>query len=420
VAADEQIEQRLLRILETTKWFQEPQVNVDEGVVFLSGRTPLDEHKEWATQLAQNTQDVVAVVNRIDVIGRSVWDITPAKAEIRGLWRDTLQTAPMAGVALALLVLTWFAMWAARALAKVVLERRVSNTLLRQMAVSAVGVTVLILGLYLVLKISGLTRLAVTVLGGTGLAGLVAGLAFRDIAENFLASILLSMRRPFETGDLIEVAGNLGIVQAVTTRGTLLITFEGNHIHVPNSMIYKNIVNNFTANPNQRQDITVGIGYDDSIPLAQEVAIRVLREHPAVLHDPEPLVLVEQLGASTVVLKLYFWMNIRTHSMIKVRSAVIRLVKRAFQEAGISMPDEAREVIFPRGVPVTMVSADENQSGEAMRRRIPDTTVQTAEEQVSSHAEGGLASEADSIEAQARNSRRPDPGENLLKPESSP
>jgi small-conductance mechanosensitive channel len=91
--------------------------------------------------------------------------------------------------------------------------------------------------------------------------------------------------------------------------------------------------------------------------------VRVLREHPAVLADPEPMVLVEQLGASTVVPKPCFWVNIREHSMFKVRSAVIRLVKRAFQDAGISMPDEAREMIFPQGVPVRMVSAEE-QDGE--------------------------------------------------------
>ncbi len=69
---------------------------------------------------------------------------------------------------------------------------------------------VALLGLYLVLKVSGMTRLAMTVLGGTGLVGLVIGFAFRDIAENFLASILLSVQNPFRYGDLIEVAGYLG------------------------------------------------------------------------------------------------------------------------------------------------------------------------------------------------------------------
>src|SRR5690606_37970753 len=135
------------------------------------------------------------------------------------------------------------------------------------------------LGLYLVLKVSGLTRLAVTVLGGTGLMGLVLGFAFRDIAENFLASILISMQNPFASGDLIEVAGHTGFVQSVNTRSTLLITLEGNHVQIPNATIYKETITNFTAIPNARFDFLVGIGYDDSLTLAQSVALQVLLDH---------------------------------------------------------------------------------------------------------------------------------------------
>jgi small-conductance mechanosensitive channel len=393
-AEDDEIEARLTRILQATEWFQDPQVQVDEGVAFLRGRTQSQDYKEWAARLAQNTEDVVAVVNRMEVSGRPMWDFTPAAG-----------------------------MWAARRFALFAFRTRINNALLRQMAASAVAIAVLILGVYLVLRVSGLTRLAVTVLGGTGLFGLIVGIVFRGIAENYLASILISMRRPFEIGDLIEVAGNWGIVQAVTTRGTLMITFEGNHIHIPNSMIYKSIIDNYTANPNLRLDFTIGIGYDDPIPLAQEVGVRVLREHPAVLDDPEPLVLVDQLGAATVVLKLLFWVNVREHSMFKVRSAVIRQVKRAFQDAGISLPDEAREVTFPRGVPVRMLSptAEEDGNGEPKAAQ-PHPRAGAAAESASSRAEGGLSSEAGAIEDQARHSRLPSAGENLLGPrdESTP
>ena len=95
-----------------------------------------------------------------------------------------------------------------------------------------------------------------------------------------------------------------------------------------------------------------GIGYDDAIPKAQDIALSVLQHHPAILKNPEPWVLVDSLGSSVVTLKLYFWLNGTEHSWLKVRSSAIRLVKRAFQDSGISMPDDAREVVFPRGVPV--------------------------------------------------------------------
>ena len=110
-------------------------------------------------------------------------------------------------------------------------------------------------------------------------------------------------------------------------------------MQVPNSTVFKSTLRNFTSNPNRRDDFIVGIGYDDSITFAQEVALKVLAEHPAVLHDPEPLVLVENLGSSTVNLRIYFWLDGGQHSWAKVKSSVIRLTKRAFQDAGISLPD---------------------------------------------------------------------------------
>jgi small-conductance mechanosensitive channel len=132
-----------------------------------------------------------------------------------------------------------------------------------------------------------------------------------------------------------------------------------------------------------------------------------------VLQEPEPVVLVESLGSSTVNLRVYFWLDGGKHSWLKVKSSVIRLVKRAFQDSGISLPDEAREVIFPQGVAVRM--------GEDTRTRAPARPVAatpTAEpEAVSTTAEAGLQSEAGEIREQARKSWTP--GENLLTPSSA-
>jgi small-conductance mechanosensitive channel len=254
-----------------------------------------------------------------------MWDLSPAWNELRQLGEDAVRLSPLILVGLVLLVVTWFASIGSMRLAATALRRRVRSALLRDVATRAVAALVFTLGLYVVLKVSGLTRLAVSLLGGAGLFGLVIGFAFRDIAENFLASMLIGLQHPFASGDLIEVAGHKGFVQSVNTRSTLLMTLEGNHVQIPNATIYKGTITNFTANPFARFDFVVGIGYDDSIAGAQQVAMRVLQEHPAILHDPEPLVLVDTLGASTVNLRVYFWMDVLKHSPLKVKSAIILL-----------------------------------------------------------------------------------------------
>lgn len=271
----------------------------------------------------------------------------------------------------------------------------------------------MLVGFYLVLRIAGLTQLALTVVGGTGLIGLVLGIAFRDITENFLASLFLSFQQPFREGDLVEVANATGYVQRLTSRTTVLMTLDGNQLQIPNSTVFKSTIRNFTSNPNRRDDFIVGIGYEGSIPFAQEVALKVLAEHPAVLTEPEPLVLVENLGPSTVNLRVYFWLDGSRHSWLKVKSSVIRQVKRAFQESGISLPDEAREVTFPLGVPVRMMERD----GEARPVEAAEPKPIAELEAVSTKAEAGLQSEAGAIKEQARRSWTP--GENLLTPSSS-
>ncbi|TVQ81514.1 MAG: BON domain-containing protein [Phycisphaeraceae bacterium] len=417
VARDDQIRERLERILTATGWFYDPTVRVEEGVVFLRGRAQSEELKVWAGNLARNTQDVAAVANQMSVRESAIWDFSNAQSGLTSLWRDIVHALPLLLMGLIILACFAFAAWLTMHAVRIVLMRRISSRLLRGLFARVAGVLVLVTGLYIVLRISGLTQLALTIIGGTGLVGLALGIAFRDITENYLASIFLSIQRPFRTGDLVEIADVTGYVQQLNVRTTILMALDGTLTQLPNAMVYKNPIRNFSDNPNIRVDFTVGIGYEDRIDEAQEVARRILEGHPAVLNDPEPWVLAEELGRSTVTLRVFFWLNGREHSFLKVRSSVIRLVKRSFQDHGISMPDEAREVIFPRGVPVTMLSEPQTaaQPHAPPPAPTPPARHDHAPEALVTPAEGGLSSEANTLDEQARHAHQLDDTENLLR-----
>lgn len=410
VSSDRAINHRLTRILDETGWFSDIDVQVREGVVFLDGLTDSTEKRTWAGELAGKTRDVVAVVNRIQVES-SPWDLTPAVKELQSLWQATLQKVPRIGLSLLVLTLAWLLAWLMATGSRRILERRL-KPLLSEVAARMLGIFVFLIGLYLVLQVAGLSRLAATVLGGTGLAGLVAGIAFRDILENYLASILISLRNPFRIEDLVEIAGHTGIVQRVTTRGTVLMNLDGNHVQIPNATVYKSIIRNYSANPNRRETFEVGIGFESRITLAQNLALQILNEHDAVLSDPEALVLVDRLGSATVNLKVYFWYDGSVYNGLKIRSALIRQIKRAFEDKGISMPDEAREVLFPDGVPVRVLET--LPAGRQAEAAMEDSKRAAAEEEVSTGAEGHLASEDAQLREQARRSRVPEEGESLL------
>jgi small-conductance mechanosensitive channel len=415
VAHDEEIRKRLQRVLDATDWFTDPQVRVEEGVVFLNGKVESDELKKWAGDLAHNTQDVVAVANRLQVTQQSVWDFRQAWSGVMLLWRDFIRALPFLVLALLILALSVGSALLTTRGVQALLRPRIRTKLLQNVIARAAGGFVVICGVYLILRVSGLTQLALTLVGGTGLIGLIVGIAFRDITENFLASIFLSVQPPFETGDLVEISGVTGYVQQLNMRTTILMTLDGNLVQIPNASVYKSTLSNFTTNANRREDFVVGIGYDDAINEAQEIALGVLMDHPAVLNDPEPAVLADSLGTSTANLRVYFWINGREYSWLKVRSSVIRLVKRAFQEHGISMPDEAREVVFPQGIPVTMLEGEPAEAHAAAQVRRFSAEARHGElDVVSTTAEAGLYSEATIIEEQARQAQQLKEGENLL------
>jgi small-conductance mechanosensitive channel len=420
-ARDEQIEERLRRILTATGWFEALDLRVDEGVVFLSGTADTEDHRRWAGDLARRTQDVAAVVNRLEVATPSVFDFEPAIAGLEDLGRSIIGALPFVLFAFVVLGIGWLLARVAAALTRRALRRRTIAPLLREVLAKIAGAAVFVLGLYIVFRVAGLTGVALSVVGGTGLIGLILGIAFRDITENFLSSVFLSLQPPFRTGDLLSIDEHVGFVERLTNRATVLISLDGNHIQIPNSKVYQATIHNFTSSPTRRNDFTVGIGYEDAISEAQEIALGVLSGHPAVLSDPEPWVLVESLGPATVNLRIYFWLDGTQHSWLKVKSSVIRLVKRAFQAAGISMPDEAREMVFPKGVPVHLIQDDE---ARAAAELAPRRSVQPANEtgEVTTGAEAGLRSEAGQLREQARKARTPEEGEDLLSPQpaSSP
>jgi len=412
-AVDAKIDARIKKILDATEWYENVKVVTDEGVVFLIGTAEDDTARTRAAEIAGRVEGVVTVINKMSVRKRDIWDLQPAIDGVSSMTQTVVSNLPFIGLAVIVLIVAWLLSKVAVSISSRAIGRYVSNQLLSSVMSRVAGIAVLLLGVYLTLQLTGMTGLAMTVVGGAGVFGLAMGFAFRDIAENFLASLLISLQSPFHMGDLIEVNGHKGYVQNVSMRGTLLMTFEGAFIQIPNSIIFKSVILNYTANKNTRGDFKIGIGYDDSITTAQEVVIKALEEHPAVLQDPAPSVLVEALGSSSINMAAYFWVNSEEHSWVKVRSALIRIVKQSLFEAGVTIPDDAREVIFPAGVPVKMLEAGAPEQPPKLRGG------DAKDRQTTSGAEGSLDSEAAEIQAQAEQSRQVE-GEGLTETGEKP
>lgn len=411
VAQDSQIRDRLAGILTATEWFENPQVEVNDGVVFLSGSTESVDYKRWAGDLARNTQDVTAVVNRIEILDPDIWDYQPAFTGLQELWRNIMSAIPFLIFGIVVLVIFWGISVLVAKGARAYLANRQMNDLLQNIAARGIAIVVFLLGIYIVFHVADLTNVALTILGGTGLLGIVLGIAFRDITENFLASIFLSVQNPFHAGDHVEINDNIGFVQRLTIRATLLITLDGNHLQIPNSIVYKSSILNYTSNPNQRIRFVIGIGYDSSVASAQDIAAKIFEDHPAVLKEPEPWVLVDELASSTINLMFYIWVDGSKHNILKVKSSVLRQIKNAYLTEGISMPDDARERVYLEGV--TFQPQKETATSDEKK---PMSAPVAEDSKLITKTEGQLESNDEEILKQARLSRSPEEGDDLLKP----
>jgi small-conductance mechanosensitive channel len=200
-------------------------------------------------------------------------------------------------------------------------------------------------GLLLAFDLLGVTSLVGAVLGTAGVAGLAIGFAFQDIIENYLAGALLSIQQPFNVNDVVEVGDQQGRVVRLTARELVLLTFEGNHVRLPNAMVFKSVTINFTRNPRRLFYFDVGVGVQEDLVEVTKLGVDTLDAMNGVMAEPAPFARIEALGDFAIIVRFHGWVNQRDADFFKVRSEAIRLVKTAFDEAGIDMPEPIQRIL---------------------------------------------------------------------------
>ena len=180
-----------------------------------------------------------------------------------------------------------------------------------------------------------------------GAAGLAVGLALKDSLSNFAAGVMLVLFRPFKSGDFIEAAGISGSVQSIRIFNTVLKTADNRVITVPNSLIYADTITNYSAEDTRRIDLVIGIGYDDDIARARALIQGVLSQDDRILEDPPPAMLLTELGESSVDIAVRPW--VKSSDYWAVRSDLLERIKRALEQAGLSIPYPQRDLHIVSG-----------------------------------------------------------------------
>ena len=202
-------------------------------------------------------------------------------------------------------------------------------------------------GLMVVLAALGVNITPVFALVGG--ASFIMAFALQDTLGNLAAGLMIMINRPFDEGDYVTVAGVGGTVQHVSVVSTTVTTPDNQVIVIPNSKVWGDVITNVTASETRRVDLVFGIGYDDSIEVAQKTLEEVVSGHPAVMPEPAPVIRVNALSDSSVDFIVRPW--VRAEDYWSVYWDLTRQVKEAFDAKGLTIPYPQTEMTIRQGAP---------------------------------------------------------------------
>jgi small conductance mechanosensitive channel len=212
-----------------------------------------------------------------------------------------------------------------------------------------VFVAVMATGSFIALGVLQLDKTVTSLIAGAGILTLVAGLAFQDLASNFIAGVLLQLRHPFRIGALVRSNDFYGTVEHINLRATVIRTLTGQRVYIPNRDVFNQPIENFSAYGRRRVDVPVGISYGDDLARARAIAIAAVEEVPGREADHPVELFYEGFGDSSINFVVRFWIPFDEEpDYLAARSEAVQRIKRAFDDQGVTIPFPIRTLDFSR------------------------------------------------------------------------
>jgi small conductance mechanosensitive channel len=202
-------------------------------------------------------------------------------------------------------------------------------------------------GIFIALEILNLDKTVSSLLAGAGVIGLAIGFAFQEIASNFIAGILIAIRKPFQVGDILEVKDNVGKVSDIDLRTTRLLTFDGLEVIIPNKDMFTSVITNYTATSDRRISLEVGISYAEDLRRVKKIALAAMEDVSLRVKDKEVEIFYTGFGDSAITFEVRIWITSSDpRSAMTATDDVVVLMKEAFDKNDILIPFPIRTLDF--------------------------------------------------------------------------
>ncbi|MEW4467477.1 mechanosensitive ion channel family protein [Parasphingorhabdus sp. JC815] len=378
---DEAIARRLQGIYQELKGLEKTVVAVDSGVVSLSGSLAKPGDITRAEQIALRVDGVVAVQNSLTRDADVSRNLAPVMEQLNERIQQLVQLLPLLGIAIVIIIIFWL-LGSLVARAKRFWSRVSPNIFLADLLATTVRLLLTLIGIVIALDLLGATTLIGAILGSAGLIGLALGFAIKDTVDNYISSLMLSIRQPFRANDHVVIGDREGRVLRLTSRATILMTLDGNHLRIPNSTVFRAEILNYSRNPERRFDFILGVDADDDPGIATKVGTECLLALPFVLKDPAPGGRLEEVGDSNIMLRFVAWVDQNETDWFKARSAAIRAVKITLEAQGFGLPEPIYRLRFDSGSPLEIARGTQSISANESKPQ-PRTEILKTHDDVS-------------------------------------
>ena len=342
---DNDIRQRISGIFSEIDGLQAVNVSVNQGVVTLTGETPNEKKAQQAINLTNRLTDVVTVEDRINRTLDVQDNVSTVYQSLKAQTKNLVKALPLLLVGIVLFALvTWFGSWLSNR--QKMWQRLTPNPFVAELLAQTVKVIFIVFGLILALSLIGAETILGTLLGGAGVIGIAVGFAVKDTIENYIASLMLSIRQPFRARDHILINNQEGIVVRLTSRATILMTLDGNQLRIPNAEVFKATILNYTKNPERRFTFELGVDANDDPLAAIKVGIDAICQLGFALDKPKVTAVIKEVGESNIVLQFQVWVNQLEADFSKARSIAIRETKHALEDEGFTLPEPIYQLRF--------------------------------------------------------------------------
>ncbi len=193
--------------------------------------------------------------------------------------------------------------------------------------------------LALIIAVSVLRELGFSLsplLGAAGILGIALGFASQTSVSNVISGFFLLAEEPFQVGDVIQVGDLKGVVLTIDMLSVKVRTFDNRMVRIPNETLVKSQFTNVTYFPIRRLDVPVGVAYKEDIGRVRQILLDVAKSNPNVLMEPEPMVIFQGFGGSSVDFKFAVW--VRRESFLAVKNGITEDVKRRLDAEGVEIP----------------------------------------------------------------------------------